>query len=210
MEYLTREKIVAVIRADTESEALNKAEACIEGGIRLIEITFSFSDAHNAIRTLSTDKAICTGAGTVLNLKQAELAIESGAGFLVSPHTDIELIQYCVTNKIISVAGASTSNEIVNAHKLGADLVKIFPANHWGGANYIRAIKEPLPFARIFVTGGINKYNILEYSSADVSLIGVSGALFGGINITDERHLVSDRAKELVTLVNSAKLDNKN
>ena len=180
-----------------------RVEACKEAGIRLMEITYSFRDAAKAINTLSADKEITIGAGTILNIEQAKSALDSGAKFLVSPHTSRELIEFSVLNKIVSIAGASTSNEIVNAHNLGANLVKIFPANLVGGPGYIRAIKEPLPFANVFVTGGIDKTNILDYIKAGVSLIGVSGALFRGIKNTKDKQIILGRATELLSLIES-------
>lgn len=203
MDHLINNKLVSVIRAGNLKEAMLKAESCIEGGIRLLEITYSFDDASKAVKTLSSEKDITVGAGTILNIGQAKSAIDAGAKFLVSPHTDRKLVKFSVSNNIISIAGASTSNEIVNAHNLGVNLVKIFPVNLVGGPGYIKAIKEPLPFVRIFVTGGINKSNILDYLSVGVTLIGVSGALFGGTENALDKRVISSRARELISLIKS-------
>lgn len=203
MNHIINNKLVSVIRADNLKEAIFKAEACIEGGISLLEITYSFADAGKAIKILSSNKNISIGAGTILNIHQAQSALESGARFLVSPHTDRELIEFSVNNKIVSIAGASTSNEIVNAHNLGANLVKIFPANLIGGPGYIKALKKPLPFVEIFVTGGIDKSNIINYLNAGVSLIGVSSALFKGIENTQDKFIIRSRVNELLLLIKS-------
>lgn len=203
MNHIINNKLVSVIRADNLKEAIFKAEACIEGGISLLEITYSFADAGKAIKILSSNKNISIGAGTILNIHQAQSALESGARFLVSPHTDRELIEFSVNNKIVSIAGASTSNEIVNAHNLGANLVKIFPANLIGGPGYIKALKKPLPFVEIFVTGGIDKSNIINYLNAGVSLIGVSSALFKGIENTQDKLIIRSRVNELLLLIKS-------
>ena len=203
MNHIINNKLVSVIRADNLKEAIFKAEACIEGGISLLEITYSFADAGKAIKILSSNKDISIGAGTILNINQAQSALESGAKFLVSPHTNRELIEFSVRNKIVSIAGASTSNEIVNAHNLGANLVKIFPVNLIGGPGYIKALKEPLPFVEIFVTGGIDKSNIIDYLNAGVSLIGVSSALFKEIENTQDKLKIRNRVNELLLLIKS-------
>ena len=203
MNHIINNKLVSVIRADNLKEAIFKAEACIEGGISLLEITYSFADAGKAIKILSSNKDISIGAGTILNINQAQSALESGAKFLVSPHTNRELIEFSVRNKIVSIAGASTSNEIVNAHNLGANLVKIFPVNLIGGPGYIKALKEPLPFVEIFVTGGIDKSNIIDYLNAGVSLIGVSSALFKEIENTQDKLKICSRVIELLLLIKS-------
>ena len=175
---LKEHKIVAVIRAQNSEEAICNAEACIGGGISVIEITFSYPDCCDAISYLKENHKVLVGAGTVLNTEDASRAVGSGADFIVSPHTDAEIINFSKKNNKAVISGASTSNEIVQAHKLGADMVKIFPANLLGGPEYVKAIKEPLPFAEIFVTGGINLDNCNEYISSGASLVGVSSALF--------------------------------
>jgi 2-dehydro-3-deoxyphosphogluconate aldolase / (4S)-4-hydroxy-2-oxoglutarate aldolase len=202
IENIISNRLVSVIRADNLKEALCKAEACIEGGIRLIEVTYSFPDTSKAVKILSSNKDLIVGVGTVLNIEQAESALESGARFLVSPHTDRTLIEYSLRHKIVSIAGATTSNEVVSAYQMGADFVKIFPVNLIGGPEYIKSLKEPLPFIKAFVTGGINKFNITDYINAGVSLIGISSALFGDAKF-NEKQFIEDRAKELIALVKS-------
>lgn len=175
---LKEQKLVAVIHAESLDEALLKAEGCIAGGIKIIEFTFSFADCCKAIKETKARYDIIAGAGTVLNTDDAMSAIDNGSDFIVSPHTDKDIIDLCRNNNKIVICGASTSNEIVNAWKLGTSMVKIFPADIVGGPRYIKAIKEPLPFAEIFVTGGINLDNCLDYFTHGASLIGIASALF--------------------------------
>lgn len=203
MERLIGSRIVPVIRAGSLDEALYRAEACLEGGISTLEITFSFADTEKAIKTLSTDKDVTIGAGTVLSLEHAQSALDAGAQFIVSPHTDEKLIEFSQMHGLISVAGASTSNEIVRAHQMGSNFVKIFPAKIIGGTEYIKAIKEPLPFINIFVTGGIDKSNIVDYLRAGASVLGISSALFQGVT-HGEKRVIRKRAEELTELIKSA------
>lgn len=180
LELIKKNKIFAVIRADSPEEALDFAEGCIAGGLRLIEITFSFPGAEEVMSELSGREGIITGAGTVLDTGMAGKALRSGARFLVSPHTDGELIAFGKKNGLAVIQGAFTSSEIVNAWKSGVDMVKIFPVSAVGGPKYVKAIKEPLPFVEIMTTGGINLDNLLDFISAGTSAVGVSGALLGG------------------------------
>ncbi|NIP29356.1 MAG: bifunctional 4-hydroxy-2-oxoglutarate aldolase/2-dehydro-3-deoxy-phosphogluconate aldolase [Candidatus Dadabacteria bacterium] len=195
MKNLKDGKIVAVIRSDSTEEAMMKAQPCIEGGIKTIEITFSYRRCCDAIRTLKNNKELIVGAGTVLDLKSAQSALDAGADFIVSPHTDADIINFCKKNNITVISGASTSNEIVRAHSLGTNMVKIFPANIIGGPKYVKAIKEPLPFAEVFVTGGINIDNCTEYLSSGASLIGVASALFPNGPQTDEKIIINNARK---------------
>ena len=198
MDNLAEHKIVAVIRADNASEAMLKAKACATGGINVIEITFSFAKCCEVIKNLKDNYKIIVGAGTVLNVLDAGRALDSGADFIVSPHTDASIINISRKNNKIVISGASTSNEIVNAYKLGANMVKIFPANIIGGPKYIKAIKEPLPFTEIFVTGGINLDNCNEYISSGASLIGVASALFSNTENIDKKKIIEKNARKFI------------
>lgn len=172
-------KVFAVIRAENAESALDFAEGCIKGGLRLIEITFSFPGAEEAISALSGRLGVLVGAGTVLDLDMAEKAKKAGAAFLVSPHTDRELVGFAKESGLTSIQGALTSSEIVNAWKTGVDMVKIFPASAVGGPAYVKAIKEALPFIEIMTTGGVGVDNFTDYITAGASAVGVSSALLG-------------------------------
>jgi 2-dehydro-3-deoxyphosphogluconate aldolase/(4S)-4-hydroxy-2-oxoglutarate aldolase len=197
IEKIRIEKIFAVIRAENADKALEFAQGCVRGGLKLIEITFSFPGAEDVIAELSKREGIIVGAGTVLNLPMAKKALASGARFLVSPHTDKELIKIAKDNSVPTVQGALTSSEIVNAWKAGVDMVKIFPVKSVGGASYIKAIKEPLPFVDIMTTGGINFENFTDFLNAGATAVGLSSALLGEGGVID-RETVTERAKRVL------------
>jgi 2-dehydro-3-deoxyphosphogluconate aldolase/(4S)-4-hydroxy-2-oxoglutarate aldolase len=179
-EALKRYKVVSVIRAEDAIKATEMAEACIDGGIKLIEITFSFPNVEHVISDLAEKKKDClVGAGTVLSREMAEIAVQSGAKFIVSPHTDGEIVSYAKSREIVAVAGALTSSEIVNAWKLGADMVKIFPIKSVGGPSYVKAIKETLPFIEIMTTGGVTVENFTDFLNAGATIVGLSSDLIG-------------------------------
>lgn len=180
LEAIKKNKIFAVIRAENVESALEFAEGCIRGGIRLIEITFSFPGAEEAISALSGRLGVLVGAGTVIDSGMAESALRAGAAFLVSPHTDKDLIAFAKENGLAAIQGAFTSSEIVNAWKLGADMVKIFPVSSIGGPSYVKAIKEPLPYVDIMTTGGVGLDNFIDFIKSGASAVGVSSALLGG------------------------------
>jgi len=194
MDFFKNNKLIAVSRFDETGNSLDFAEVCAAAGIRLIEVITTRPNAYEIIKLLSENGDICVGAGTVLNLQSAEEAYNSGAKFIVSPHTDREIIEFTKSNKLVSIAGAFTSSEIVGAEKLGADYVKIFPASTVG-PKYVRAIKEALPFANIMVTGGINKDNINDYISAGASLAGISTALTGNTGAFDKSTVSKNAGK---------------
>ncbi|MEW6143925.1 MAG: bifunctional 4-hydroxy-2-oxoglutarate aldolase/2-dehydro-3-deoxy-phosphogluconate aldolase [Thermodesulfobacteriota bacterium] len=179
LEAIRKHKVFAVIRAENAESALDFAEGCIKGGLRLIEITFSFPGAEEAISALSGRLGVLVGAGTVLDIDMAERAKKAGAAFLVSPHTDKDLVTFAKENTLTSIQGAFTSSEIVNAWKMGVDMVKIFPVSAVGGPAYVKAIKDPLPFVEIMTTGGVGLDNFADFIKAGASAVGVSSALLG-------------------------------
>ncbi len=197
LDCIRKHKVIAVIRAESPEIALEFAGGCITGGLRLIEVTFSFPGAEAVIRELSKREGILPGAGTVLDLEMARKAREAGARFLVSPHTDPELIAFAKENGMAVIQGAFTSSEIVHAWKSGVDMVKIFPVSSVGGPSYVKAVKEPLPFVEIMTTGGVGLDNFTDFLGAGASAVGVSSALLGKDKKID-RDVIAENAREFV------------
>ena len=191
--------IIAVVRFDDKNTSIDFSNACIEGGIDLLEVITIRKDSLEVISELSKNSDITVGAGTVMDLESAELAHNAGAKFIVSPHTDKDIIEFTKSKGLVSVAGAFTSSEIVNAYNIGADYVKIFPASV-GGPGYVKAIKEALPFINILVTGGINLHNAKDYLSSGASLLGISTALSGAGGGVDIR-AVTENSKAFKRLI---------
>jgi 2-dehydro-3-deoxyphosphogluconate aldolase/(4S)-4-hydroxy-2-oxoglutarate aldolase len=200
MDFVRKNRVFAVIRAENSENALRLAEACIEGGLKLIEIMFSFHGAEEVIGELSKKNDILTGAGTVLNAEMARSAANSGARFIISPHTDRESISYAKSNDLLVVSGALTPNEILKAWNLGVDLVKIFPVKSVGGASYIKAIKDPLPFIKVMTTGGVTVENFTEFLQSGATAVGLSSSLIGSDGLVDSK-TISQRARKVVQIL---------
>ena len=192
IEFMKENRVVAVIRSASYEKSLEFARACTDGGIRIIEIISISPGSERLLGELASEDGICVGAGTVLDRDSAERMSDCGARFIVSPHTAPGIIEYCGENGITVISGAFTSSEMVNARAMGADFVKIFPASSFG-AGYVKAIKEPLGFMDIMVTGGITAENIGDYFSAGAALAGVSTALLEG---GDDYESIKRRAEE--------------
>ena len=110
------------------------------------KIDFVPPDALDLIAQLHAryGEAIVIAAGTVRSTNDAALARRAGARMIVSPHTDLQVIEYALENDLLSVAGAATPTEIIRAWEAGTDLVKVYPAQHLGGPDYIRTIRGPI------------------------------------------------------------------
>lgn len=192
IEFMKKNRVVAVIRSTSYEKSLEFARACVDGGIRIIEIISISPGSERLLGELASEDGICVGAGTVLDRSSAERMSGCGARFIVSPHTDPTIIEYCRKNGITVISGAFTSSEMVNARSIGADFVKVFPASSFG-PGYIKAIKEPLGFMDIMVTGGITTDNIGDYLASGAALAGVSTALLSG---GDDYRSIRQRAEE--------------
>jgi len=200
--YLERLKslgIVAVVRAESREQASSIAKAVIDGGIKIIEITYTVPGATEAIKALADeyrDTDVIVGAGTVLDAETAEEAIDAGAMFVVSPCLVEEVVEVCKKHNVISMPGAMTVREAFMGIKSGGDIVKIFPGELFGPA-IIKAFKGPLPFAQMMPTGGVSADNIADWIKAGAVAVGVGGSLTASASKGDY-DTITKKASELV------------
>src|SRR5262249_10337307 len=141
--------VVAVVRAQSSEQAARIADACAEGGIRALEITFTVPEASSVIRDLakrSRSNGVLLGAGTVLDSETARIAILEGAQFLVAPSNNSGVARLCNRYQIPYLPGAMSINDIVTAMEDGASIVKVFPGETLG-VDFIKAVRGPLPQA---------------------------------------------------------------
>jgi 2-dehydro-3-deoxyphosphogluconate aldolase/(4S)-4-hydroxy-2-oxoglutarate aldolase len=171
--------VIAVVRLDDLSQAVNLSRALVAGGVNIIEFTLTTPNAAGAIRRvrgiLSTETVII-GAGSVITPEQVAEVADCGAQFVVSPVTKQSVITACQQYHVPVIPGAFTPTEIQTAWEMGADAVKVFPARQMG-ARYIRDVLAPLPHLKLIPTGGINSETIGDYVRAGVLAAGVGGAL---------------------------------
>ena len=140
------------------------ARALFEGGIKIIEITYRTAAASKAISAVSANcPEILAGAGTVTEISQAKEAIACGAKFIVSPGTNIEIVDYCKERGIAVIPGVATPTEIARAVLEGCEVLKFFPAEIFGGPDFLDAMKGPFPQTKFIPTGGISAQNAPLY-----------------------------------------------
>jgi 2-dehydro-3-deoxyphosphogluconate aldolase/(4S)-4-hydroxy-2-oxoglutarate aldolase len=177
IESIEENQLVVVIRTDTAEEAYESARACMEGGVKLVEITFSVPDADDVIRKVGSTGGVTVGAGTVLDVSEAKKALAAGASYIVSPHLDEEVVRFTKEAGAVSIPGACTPTEILRAHRAGADIIKLFPFVEMGGLEFLKTIRGPLPFIKYMPSGGVTLENFPEYLAASVSGIIVGSAI---------------------------------
>lgn len=169
--------VIAVIRHDDPEVAALIARAAIDGGIRIVEVTFTVPGAHDVIRRLVDDlPEIVVGAGTVLTTQQVDAASSAGASFVVSPLTDAAVADAAAAAGVAHIPGAFTPTEVAAAARLGAYAVKIFPAATLG-TGFVASLGEVLPGVKLMPTGGIAPAQTGEWIAAGACAVGIAGAL---------------------------------
>jgi 2-dehydro-3-deoxyphosphogluconate aldolase/(4S)-4-hydroxy-2-oxoglutarate aldolase len=184
LQKIFSDKAIAVIRLNDAEKVMPVVDAIAEGGIHIIELTFTTPNAIRLIQQLSSRQEILVGAGTVLNEADALAAIENGARFLVTPVLKLDLIELAHRHHVPVMIGAMTPTEIYTAWTHGADVVKVFPAEVVGTA-FFKSVKAPLPHIKMMPTGGVTLTNAGEWLAAGACAVGIGGALLDSKAIAD-------------------------
>ncbi len=187
---LTACRVVAIARTVDPGRLPAVAAGLAAGGLRVLEVTLDSPDALGAIERLSA-AGITVGAGTVLTVAEAADAVAAGASFLVSPHTDVDIVRWAQARDVAAVPGALTPTEVVAGWNAGAAAVKIFPASVAGPA-LIRELQGPLGFVPLVPSGGVTPENARALLDAGATAVGLGSWLTGCA--PDE---VADRARAL-------------
>lgn len=203
-------KIIAIVRGVESSRLIPLAESLYDGGIRLMEITYSadgsVSDSETADNIGSLTKhfkgKMYIGAGTVLTEDQVKKTFNDGGQFIISPNTDSEVIKYTKKLGMVSIPGALTPSEAETAKLAGADFVKLFPITSMG-ASYVKAITAPLSHIPFLAVGGVTPQNVREYLDAGVCGFGI------GSNIINKDYIgsgdygkITELAREYFSAIN--------
>jgi 2-dehydro-3-deoxyphosphogluconate aldolase/(4S)-4-hydroxy-2-oxoglutarate aldolase len=178
MEEILAKKIVAVVRLDDYSHAVDVARALAVGGVTILEFTLTGQGAIEAVTATrkSLGDAVCVGVGTVLKSEDAAAAIDAGAQFEVTPALRRQVIEVCIKRNTLIVCGGQTPTELLDAYEAGAEMVKVFPAR-LGGPKFIKDVLAPLPFLKLVPTGGVSPENAREFLEAGAVAVGIGGNL---------------------------------
>ncbi len=170
--------IVAIVRGTQADDIIRLADALHAGGIRAIEVTCNTKGYLSRIEALTTSMAgqMAVGAGTVLDTATAKLVIDAGAQFVLAPNLNQEVVQLVHQYGKMAIPGVATPTEIMEAYRLGVDIVKLFPAGALG-ARYLKDVRAPLSHAAIMPVGGITLDNLPEFVKAGAFAFGIGGEL---------------------------------
>ena len=200
IDKLLSEKMMTLVRSKSQSEGQAMADALVEAGVRVIEITLTTPGALKIIEKLLKNKDILVGAGTVRTVKDVKKVEDVGASFIVSPDTNEDVIKATKKLKLVSMPGVSTPTEVAIAEESGADILKLFPATILGPA-HLKMIREPFPNNRWCPTAGITLESIPKWFEAGADLVGLGGPLtkdgVGGVgkNVLAFRNAINEASK---------------
>ena len=171
--------LMGIIRGISLDQVEPLIETVILSGLKTIEVTLNTENAFEIIRKMVSlsNQRLTIGAGTVLKRKDLHLAYDSGASFMVSPVVIPEVIEDCVKEKIPIFPGALTPNEIYEAWRLGASMIKLFPAQFFGH-EYVKEIKGPFDEIELLICGGVTPQNIQSYLSVGAKAFAFGGSVF--------------------------------
>ena len=181
---IEKNKIIVIMRGFTEEQLIRSVEAMEAGGIKLVEVTFDQSGATPDSETADKIRAlkehfgdrVRVGAGTVMTEAQAELAYNAGAEFIISPDSYEGVIRKTRELGMVSIPGVFTPTEAANAHRWGADFVKLFP-NSELKISYLKALTVPLSHIKFLAVGGVDAGNLTDYLAAGAKGVGVATAI---------------------------------
>ena len=198
--------IVAVVRAENGESAKKISDACLEGGVPAIELTFTVPGAHRVIEELAAEYKngeMILGAGTVLDVETARIAILSGAQYIVSPSYDEATVRLCNRYAIPCMPGVMTIKDVVAALEMGVDIIKLFPGDSFG-PGMVKAIKGPIPQANIMPTGGVDVNNVAQWIKAGVAAVGAGSSLTKGAKTGDYK-AITETGRQFVENIKNAR-----
>ena len=188
IQAIEKEKLIVIVRGVEKEKLIPLAEAMYQGGIRLLEVTYSANGAVSDEETSENIKMLAihfegrmyVGAGTVLSERQVELTRAAGGCFIISPDAYAPVIEKTRKLGMVSIPGALTPTEAQTAHRAGADFVKLFPITLLG-VPYVKAIRAPLSHIRFLAVGGVDEHNMKDYLAAGIAGFGI------GSNIVNKK-----------------------
>jgi 2-dehydro-3-deoxyphosphogluconate aldolase/(4S)-4-hydroxy-2-oxoglutarate aldolase len=177
IENLQRQYLIPVIRENSADLLEGTCLAMAAGGLTILEVTLMSDAAFSVIQKLSSKNNLTIGAGTVLNVEQAQRAIDNGAKFLISPGLNLDIVDLAKEEGIPIFPGVLTPSEIMAAQAEGCETLKIFPISAVGGAAYLSALKGPFPNLKWMPTGGVTLETVPDFRRAGALCVGMGGKL---------------------------------
>lgn len=198
--------VMAILRARSAQRFVEVSQVLVEAGVTCLEITLTSPGALAAIAEVraALPASVDVGAGTVTTADEARAAIDAGAGFVVSPSTELDVIETALAAGVPSYPGALTATEVLAAWRAGATVVKLFPASTVG-VSYVKHLRGPFPDIALMPTGGVGLAEIGDWIRAGVVGVGLGGPLLGDAADGGDLDALAERAKQALAEVAAAR-----
>lgn len=205
LEPFLKQRLVPVAVIPDAELALPLAEALLEAGLRVIEITLRTDAAMESIRRIiERYPEMAVGAGTVLSANSVHELQELDVRFIVTPGLNEDVIGAARERDLPILPGAITPSEIERARALGLKILKFFPAEAAGGAKMLKALTGPYGHTgvRFVPTGGISEKNVADYAAIS-SVAAIGGSWFVDQKLVTEKRFdeITRRTREALQMV---------
>lgn len=193
-ESLQRAPVIAVVRHPDRAVAAGQARAFLRHGIEMVEVTFTVPGAADLVRELRdqrpADSSARIGMGTVTTAARAREAVAAGSEFLVTPNVSVAVAGIAREHDLFLCMGGLTPTELVAAHELGADLLKVYPLPPVGGPAYLSVVRQPLgDLAPMLAGGGFGIEEIPAYRAAGAVAFGIGAPLLAADDELTSRNI---------------------
>lgn len=190
--------IMAVVRVETIERGIEIAQGCLDGGVDVIEISYTNNNAGEVIRGIKEKfgDQLLIGAGTVLEATTARMAVLDGAEFIIAPTFDQGVQEICNLYQIPYAPGCTSYTEMMEALKQGSAFIKAFPISNYYGSSLAKVVKVPVPHTPLLASGGATLENLHEWFENGVDAVGVGGLLTKGSSQD-----IAENAKKLRAIV---------
>ena len=191
---------LAIVRTQTLERACEIADGCINGGIPVMEMSYTLNNAGDIIKGLKEKygDTLCVGAGTILDSETARHAIINGAQFIIAPNYCEEVSKMCNRYQIPYAPGCTSLSECVESLSSGATFIKAFPISDFYGPKLVKVLKTPIPDMPILASGGITIDNLNQWLENGVDVCG-----FGGLLTTGTSDEIAKNAKLIKTKIDT-------
>lgn len=202
LQKLDEVKAMAIVRTESIERACEIADGLIEGGIPIMEISFTLPNAGEVISALRKkyQDRLLVGAGTVLDSETARLAILADAQFIIAPNLSVEVARTCNRYRVPYMPGCTSITEAVQGLEAGASMIKAFPISNFYGPDLINVFKTPIPYMPILASGGVQLDTISQWISNGADCLGFGGLLTKGTSADIAANAKLIRTKIVETL----------
>lgn len=193
---------MAIVRVETIERGIEIAQGCLDGGVNILEISYTLPNAGDVIQALRNKfpDELIIGAGTVLDSETARHAILHGAQFVIAPTLSKEVATLCNRYQIPYMPGCTSLSEMVEGLEMGAAFIKAFPISDFYGPNLIKVCKTPIPQMPMLASGGITLENLHEYIEHGCECCG-----FGSLLTKGTRQQIAEHAKQIIHIIQTTR-----